>query len=140
MESYELEKSDFAALPDNEREKALDDNAQTKIKAYSYSRQLTKLEIDKKNVELNQALQEIERLKTERKEYNKLIKTQWDIVTENSKEVVRERADMVETVWEINDFNAGFMQIVNAEGLIISKTRLKGGVQMNIFNAQKEAI
>ncbi len=140
MQNYEFEKSDFAALPESERIKSLDDNAQKKHPAYSYSLPLTKLEIEKKNIELNQALQEIERLKTERKEYSKLISKQWEIVKLNSKEVVRGLSDVVEPVWEVNNFVTQYMELINSEGLIIQKTRLKGGVQMNIFNAQKEAM
>lgn len=139
MDEY-LEKSDFANLPELERIKALDDHAQKKIPGFSYSKHLTQFDIDTKNVELNQALQEIERLKNERKKFSQLIASQWQIVQNNSKEVVQKFTNVTETAWEINNFDTGYMELINTDGLVIQKTRLKGGIQMNIFNSQKEAM
>lgn len=133
-----FEKSEFFSLPEAERISALETHCEGVLEDFAYSKPLTKIEIDAKNVEINQALQEIERLKEDRKELNGQIKNQTGIILENNRDVISKFVKVTEKIWLVNDFSTGHLCKINSEGIIIEKTRLKGGVQMNIFNTPKE--
>lgn len=136
----ELERSDFYLMPDSERATALEANCDEVKQNYVYSKQLSEFEIAAKNSLINQALQEIERLKEERKDLNALIKAELEIVSLNNVDVINKFVKVTENCYLVNDFVTGYACVINPEGLIIEKTRLKRGAQMNIFNQQKEAI
>jgi hypothetical protein len=135
-------KSDFYDMPETERINALNTNAEKVLQNYAYSKQLTEGEIKEKNREINQALQEINRLKEERKLLTKEIATHTEIILNNNKEVITGETMVNETIWLVNDNTTGYLEKINAEGLIIERTRMAEGATMNMFRvaSQKEAM
>jgi hypothetical protein len=141
MEDEFLEKSEFFGLDQKDLMTALESNCNEVVKQYTYSKKLTKLEIDEKNAQINQALQEIGRVKEEKKVLQKQIKQNTDLILVNNQDVISGSETITETVYIVEDSVAGQKMWINSEGLIVKKTRLKGAVQMNMFiNKEKEAI
>ena len=132
-----FEKSDFFDMSESDRVKALNTNCESVKEGYTYSKPLSKIQIDKKNTEINQALSEVDRLKEERKELNGSIKLQNEIIAINNHDVIRGYREVCERVWEVNNYQTGFTEKVNIEGLIIEKQRFQEGTKMSLFNKKR---
>ena len=143
---FELEKSDYFEMDERSRIESLNNHCEEVKNSYTYSIPLSKLEIEKKNSEINQAWQEIKRLKEERSELNKHIAVQNEIIDKNNKEVLQKSQEVTGPIWSIVNISSGYLEKINSEGYIIEKSRIKSGTTMNIFRAndeekqQKEAI
>lgn len=133
-----FEKSDFFQMKESERYEALNENCEEVKNGYNYSKPLSKFEVETKNSEINQALAEIERLKSERKELNALIKIQNETVAMNNHSVVRGFDEVTERIWLVSDVTTGYTQKINAEGYIIEKHRFKEGTTMSLFNKKEK--
>jgi hypothetical protein len=140
--NYYEESPDFYHLDEDQRLQALDTNAESVDENYVYSRPLTEGEIKRKNDEINQALQEIERLKEDRKGLNQLIKTQTEIVMDNNRNVISKHIQVTEKVWNVANTVTGIIEVINKDGYIVDSIRMNSPRMINMFraNQQKEAM
>ena len=137
MDHY-FEESDFFSMPEKERIEALNNNCEEVKNSFTYSKPLTEHQIKAKNIEINQALQEIARLKEERKELSKHIREQNEIVDINNEEVIQKFTEATERIWYVINLESGYLEKINSEGYIIEKSRIKSGTTMNMFRASDQ--
>ena len=137
-----LEKSneffDFESKED--RIKALETNMEEQVNGYVYSKPLTEFQIKEINVEINQGIAEVERIKEARKQLSKEISELDKKIKLNNKDVVRGYFEVIERVYLINNFETGFTERINDDGYIIDKTRFKEGSTMSLFNQKKDVV
>lgn len=138
----EFKKSEFSDLTPSDRISALETNATLIKEGYTYSKPLTEFELKELNVDLNQALNEAEILKEERKDLNDKIKDQNAIVSANNQKIIRGYEEVTERVYTVNNHHTGFAEVINEAGLIIERHRFKDGTEMSLFekHSTKEAI
>lgn len=93
-------------------------------------------------MELNQALNQVEILKEERKDLNEKIKEQSTIVSVNNQKIIRGYEEVTERVYTVNNHHSGFAEVINEAGYIIERHRFKEGSEMSLFerNNKQEAI
>jgi len=133
-----LEKSDYFELDKVERINSLNTESEEVKENYSYSRPLSDDEIKIKNAQINQAIQEIERLKEEGKELTARKSEQTKLILENNKEVISKFVQKTGKVWKVINTSTGFIETINEEGYIIEKSKIKSGSMVNMFKANKK--
>jgi flagellar motility protein MotE (MotC chaperone) len=135
-----LKKSDYFELSEVDRVNQLNLEAEKVTENYHYSRPLSNDEITQKNLELNQALQEIERIKEEITELNAQKKEQNKIVMSNHKEVISKFVQKTGKVWEVINTATGMIEFINHEGYIVEEKRIKSASMVNMFKKSKSAM
>jgi len=133
-----MEKSDFFDMDRSERIDALEINCVKVKEGHVYQKPLSKEEIDKRNDEINENLQSIEKLKEERKKLTKLISEKNQGIRKNNNEVTQGFMEAIGKIWTVHNSDTKFAELINEDGYIVEKTRLEKGSTMNLFNKQKK--
>lgn len=133
-----FEQSDFFHMEEKERLQALDDNCEKVTAGFVYFKPLSEFEIKEKNTKLNQAINEAERLKEDRKGIGVKITELQKSVLSNNADLIRGYMETCETIYEVANLESGFIERINSEGYIIEKSRFKEGSTLSLFNTQRQ--
>jgi predicted proteasome-type protease len=106
------------------------------VPGYKYYRKLTKFEEETNNKIILQSMGTINRLKEERSELNAEIREEGKNIADAYQDLSTGQTEVVEDVYEVVDVGSGWMHVINADGLIIDKRFMKGGVQMNLSHVK----